>query len=315
MAGAVGALLAVSPLVHDSARAQDYPSRAITLISGFGAGGTTDLVARMAAQYLGDKWGVPINVVNKPGGNTVPAQVEVMSAAPDGYTLYADNIGSTSMLQTSQPDLPFDVTERSFIAMISSNTMLIFVAPDSPIQSLQDAVEEAKRDPEGFTWTGVGVAEVPMRQLLRAGGVDITKTKPVVSSGSVNASVLTAGGNVKVGIAAVGPSLAPVQSGIIRAIAIAGESRWPALPDVPTAIESGFADVKVVSWIGISGPPNLAEEVIQKWNEGIAEMVRDKVIIEQLTGTASVVDYRPPEEFKAQVVGELEDFKSLWASQ
>jgi tripartite-type tricarboxylate transporter receptor subunit TctC len=314
MAGAIAAF-AAAPTLADRADAQDtYPSRAIELVSGFGAGGTTDLVARMAAQYLGEKWGVPINVVNKPGGNTVPAQVEVMSAAPDGYTLYADNIGSTSMLQTSQPDLPFDVTDRTFIAMISSNTMLIFVAPNSPIQDLQDVVEEAQRDPEGFTWTGVGVAEVPMRQLLRAGGVDITKTKPVVSSGSVNASVLTAGGNVKVGIAAVGPSLGPVQSGIIRPIAIAGESRWPALPDVPTAIESGFPDVKVVSWIGISGPPGLPDEVVQKWNEGLAEMVKDPAIVEQLTGTASAVDYRPPEAFEAQVVGELEDFKSLWAS-
>jgi tripartite-type tricarboxylate transporter receptor subunit TctC len=312
--GSLAILLGLFGSVSGSQAQDAYPSRAIQLVSGFAAGGTTDLVARMAAQYLGDKWGVPINVVNKPGGNTVPAQVEVYGSAPDGYTLYADNIGSTSMLQISVPTLPFNVLDRTFVCMISSNSMLIFVAPDSPIKNLQDAIDEAKKDPENFTWTGVGVAEVPMRQMLSAAGVDIAKTKSVVSSGSVSAAVLAAGGNVKVGIAAVGPSISPVQSGLIRPIAIASDKRSPTLPDVLTGAEAGFPNVKVASWIGISGPPGLPDEVIKKWNEGIAEMVKDPAVVDQLSKLASVVDYRESADFKAQVAGELDEFKQLWKS-
>jgi tripartite-type tricarboxylate transporter receptor subunit TctC len=269
----------------------------------------------MTAQYLSGKWKVPINVVNKPGGNTVPAQVEVFGSTPDGYKLYADNIGSTSMLQTSVPNLPFKVADRTFVAMISSNSMLIFVAPNSPYKTLKDAVADAKRDPDAFTWTGVGVAEVPMRQMLKEAGVDIARTKPIVSSGSVSASVLAAGGNVKLAIAAVGPSISPVQSGLVRALAIAAEKRLPALADVPTAIEAGFPTVKVASWIGVSGPPNLPADVVKKWNDGIAEMVKDQSIIDQLTKLASVVDYRDSAAFKKQVLGEADEFAVLWSAK
>ena len=313
---AAGAIAAGLSMAASAAPAQDnYPSRAIEMVSGFAAGGTTDLVVRMAAQYLGAKWKVPINVVNKPGGNTVPAQVEVFSSPADGYKLYADNIGSSSMLQISVPSLPFKVADRSFVAMISSNSMLLFVAPNSPIKTLKDAVDEAKKDPDNFTWTGVGVAEVPMRQLLKAGGVDIARTKPIVSSGSVSASVLAAGGNVKLAIAAVGPSISPVQSGLVRAIAIAAEKRLPALPDVPTGADAGFPTMKVASWIGISGPPNLPADVVKKWNDGIQEMVKDPAIIDQLTKLASVVDYRDPAAFKKQVLSELDEYAGLWSGK
>jgi tripartite-type tricarboxylate transporter receptor subunit TctC len=313
---AAGLIAAGMAVAAGSAQAQDeYPSRAIEIVSGFGTGGTSDLVARMTAKYLGDKWGVPINVVNKPGGNTVPAQVEIYSAPPDGYHLYSDNIGSTSMLATSVPNLPFDVAERTFISMITSNSMLMYVGADSPYQTLQGVVEEAKRDPENFTWTGVGVAEIPVRQLFRAAGVDITKTKPIVSTGTTNAVVLAAGGNVKLAVGGVGPSISPAQSGLIRPLALAAEQRLDLLPDVPTAAEAGFPNVKVISWIGLSGPPGLPPEVIEKWNEGIAEMVQQPEIIQQISNLASVVDYRNSEDFEKQVLSELEEFKSLWSEQ
>jgi len=173
-------------------------------------------------------------------------------------------------------------------------------------------MNEAKKDPAGFTWTGVGVAEIPMRQLLKAAGVDILKTKPVVSTGSVGGAVLTAGGNVKVGIAAVGPALSPIAAGLIRPLAIASEKRWPTLPDVPTTAEAGYPDAKVVSWIGITGPPNLPDAIVEKWNAGIAQMVKDPAIVSQLMKLGSSVDYRSAPDFRTEVVKEVKDFGDLW---
>ena len=292
-----------------------YPTRDITLISGFAPGGTTDLVGRMAADYLGKKWHVTINVVNKPGGNTVPANVDLYNAAPDGYTLMADSIGSSSTLPSTDSNLPFKVVDRTFVAMISSNSMLIFVPPNSPIQSLKDAAEDAKKDPPSFTWTGVGVAEIPVRQLFSTAGVDVTKTKPVVSSGSVSGATLAAQGSVKLGVAAVGSTIPMVTGGLVKPLAIAAEKRWAALPDVPTTVESGYPNVNVVSWIGITGPPKLPANVVDQWNSGIKEMLADPAIQDQLTKFASVPDYRDPKAFKDEVEKEVNEIDTLWQSK
>jgi tripartite-type tricarboxylate transporter receptor subunit TctC len=286
--------------------------RAIELSTAFAAGGTTDLVARMTATYLGKKWGVPINVVNKPGGNTVPANLDIYNAPPDGYALLADSIGSSSILPTSVQSLPFQVLDRTFVSMISSNSMLIFVAPGSPIKTLKDVADEAKRDPASFTWTGVGVAEIPMRQLLREAGVDITKTKAVVSTGSVSATVLAANGSVKVGIAAVGSALAQVSSGLVRPVAIAAEKRWETLPDVTTSKEAGYPMVQIVSWIGITGPAKLPSYIVDKWSAGIKEMLADPQIITQLKGFASIADYRDSAAFREEVTKEVREMAALW---
>lgn len=289
-----------------------YPTRAITIVSGYDAGGTTSLVARMAGQYLGKKWNVPVNLVNKPGGNTVPAQVDVYGSAADGYTLYGDNIGSTTILAITNPDLPFKILDRTFINTISSNSMLIFVAPNSPIKTLKDAAAEAKRDPGSFTWAATGVAAIPMRQFLKLAGVDVAKTKEIVPSGSGNELVLGAQGSVKMALAAVGPSVAQVKGGLIHPLAIASSKRWASLPDVPTVAEAGFAGMEVTSWIGLSGPPNLPSYVVEKWNAGIQEMLKDPDIIKQLEGFASVPDFRDSKAMRAEVTRELEDVKVLW---
>src|SRR5262249_56564657 len=123
----------------------------------------------------------------------------VAKAAPDGYMVFADSIGSSSMLEVDVRSRPFKVADRTFVSGISSNTMLIFVPPTSSLKTMKDIAEEIKKNPSEFTWTGVGVASVPMRQLMKAIGVDILKTKPVVSTGSVGGGVLAAGSNVKVG--------------------------------------------------------------------------------------------------------------------
>lgn len=289
-----------------------YPTRAIDLFTAFSPGGTSDLVARMTGQYLSKKWNVPVNVGNKPGGNTVPANVELYNAAPDGYTLMMDTIGSSSILPNSVPNLPFNVLDRSFVAMISSNSMLLFVGANSPFKTLKDVADEAKKDPASFTWTGVGVAEIPVRQFFKSIGVDVAKTKPVVSGGSVPATVLAANGSVKLALAAVGPSLAQVSSGIIRPLAIAADKRWASLPNVPTTAEAGYPTMKVVSWIGVTGPPKLPEHVLAKWNDAVKEMVKDPAILEEIRKFASVADYRDPKAFKEEVANEIKEIEALW---
>ncbi|MDE3100634.1 MAG: tripartite tricarboxylate transporter substrate binding protein [Chloroflexota bacterium] len=292
--------------------APSYPTRAITIISGYDASGTTSLVARMMAQYLSKQWNVPINIVNKPGGNTVPAQVDVYGSKPDGYTLYADNIGSTAILSITNPKLPFNIMDRTFIATISSNSMLLYDAPGSPLKTLKDVAADAQKDPSTFTWTGTGVAEIPARQFFQEAKVDMTKTKEVNSSGSGGGLQLGAQGSVKLAIAAVGPSIPLAQAGKIQPLAIASAKRWPDLPNVPTTAEAGFPDVQIVSWIGLSGPPGLPADVVQKWDSAIPGMLKDPAIQAQIKKFASVPDFRDSQAMKTEVGKELANVQALW---
>src|SRR4030042_314663 len=137
---------------------EKYPTRAIDIIVPFSPGGSTDLGARIVSIHLKNKWGFPVNVVNKPGGNTLPACVEVFQAKPDGYTFLADGLGSSSMLPLVVKDLPFKVMDRTFIAAMSHFPFVFAVAPDSPFKNLKDIEAEAKKDPGSFTWTSLGGA-------------------------------------------------------------------------------------------------------------------------------------------------------------
>ena len=144
----------------------------------FVAGASTDSSARVIAQMLEARWGVPVKVVNKPGGNTVPAVTEVMAAKADGTTFLVDNIASSAMLDTVVKNLPFKVIDRTFVAVTAYTPMMFIVHPNSPFKTLQGRRDALKREAETFTWTslgGVGAQDMVFRQFCVAAGVDITK--------------------------------------------------------------------------------------------------------------------------------------------
>jgi tripartite-type tricarboxylate transporter receptor subunit TctC len=135
---------------------EKYPAKPVDLIVGYPPGGATDLAARVLTIYLEKKWGGRVNVINKPGGNAIPAILEVLKARPDGYTLLADVITSYSMLHIALKDVPFKATDRDILAIWGSTPNAWFVPPNSPFKTLKDVEAEAKRDPENFTWTSLG---------------------------------------------------------------------------------------------------------------------------------------------------------------
>ena len=159
---------------------QEYPTRSINLIVGYPPGGATDISARILSIYLEKKWKMPVNVINKPGGNAIPAVLDVIKATPDGYTLLADIITSYTMLHVAIKEVPFEATDRDILAIWGATPNVWFVPPESPFKSLKDAEAEAKRDPENFTWTSLGgpsPQDFCMKQFFRAIGVRCFKDK------------------------------------------------------------------------------------------------------------------------------------------
>ncbi len=294
---------------------EKYPTRAIDIIVPFAPGASTDLVTRITAFFLNKKWAVPVNVINKPGGNTVPACLEVYNAKPDGYTLLADNNPSSSMLPVVVKNLPFKIMDRTFIAMTAITPMVIIVPSSSPFKNLKDLEIEAKNSPENFTWTslgGAGAQDFTSRQFIKAIGVDVTKTKPVMSQGGAQAVILTAGGHVKMGVGTTSGALPAIKAATVKPLAITSKTRFSDLPDVATTTELGYPSVSCIYWMGISGPPNLPAYISDRWDKALQEMLSDTEVMSKLKNIMAVPFYRNASATKEYVLEETEEVARLW---
>ena len=299
----------------DPAHAQKkYPTRAIDIIVPFGPGAATDISTRIMADFLKRKWHIPVNVINKAGGNGIPACLEVHQSTPDGYTLLADNTNSASMVKAVRKDLPYEVMDRTFIGMTSGAYMIIIVPHASPFKNITDVVENMKKDPGNFTWSslgGTGTQDVAALQLFKAVGVDVTKTKPIISSGGAQAVTMTAGNNVKMGVGTTGNVLAALDAKTIRLLALTSKTREKRFPDVPTFAELGYPTVDSTYWIGVSGPPKLPLEIVNTWTETLQEMTKDTKYNEQMKNANIMVRYVGPSETRQVILKEVEEMKDL----
>jgi tripartite-type tricarboxylate transporter receptor subunit TctC len=256
---------------------EKYPTRSVNIICGFTTG-SADLAARAMLPFLTKKWGVPVNVVNKPGGNGVPAVLEVYTAPPDGYTLFADGQPFSSLLPLIAKDLPFKIMDRSFIAMEAYGPGVVIVPPNSPYETMNDLAAEAKKDPANFTWAsqgGIGGSDYQMRRFLKVIGVDVLKTKPVMTQGGAAGAAMVAGNHIKTSFSAFASALPLIQAGTVRPIAVLWKTRDDALPNVPTVGEQGYPTVVALFWTGVSGPPKLPAHVIDVWDRTSREMAKD----------------------------------------
>jgi tripartite-type tricarboxylate transporter receptor subunit TctC len=294
---------------------EKYPTRAIDIIVPLVPGGSTDLIGRVVASYVNRKWGVPVNVVNKPGGNTVPACLELYNARPDGYTILADHAGSSSMLPIVVKNLPFKIMDRTFLGMLAQAPHVPIVADSSPYKSLKDLEMEAKKSPETFTWTslgGTGIQDYVVRQFLKAIHVDVKKTKPIMLQGGAQAVTLTAGGNVKMGTATTSATLPAIKGGMVRPLAVTSATRWPDLPDVATTVELGYPTVNIQDWKGFIAPPNTPAHIVEMWDKVFKEMAQDPDVISKLRNVGAIPYYHSPRDTREYVLKQTEEVKELW---
>lgn len=293
---------------------EKYPTRAIEIIVTFAPGGGTDTVTRLAATFLSKKWGVPVNVVNKPGGNTLPACMDLYSAPPNGYTLLADCQPSSSMLGVVVKDLPFKVLDRTLIAISTTAPMAFIVPSSTPFKNMHDVAAEAKRDPENFTWVslgGVSGQDFITRQFFKAIGVDVMKTKPVMAKGGSQATTLTAGGHVKLGSTNVISARAAIKAGLIRLLAVARERNID-FPEVPTTAEAGYPTANVLYWNGFSGPPKLPAYIVDTWDKALQEMAKDPEYVSSLVGVGFKPIHQNSREMREVIVREIEEVSALY---
>jgi tripartite-type tricarboxylate transporter receptor subunit TctC len=291
-----------------------YPTKPIDIIVPFKPAGGTDSVIRVIAPFLKKKWGVPINVVNKPGGNTLPGSVEVFDSSPNGYTLLADCNASSSMLGVVIKNIPFSIMDKTFLGITANGPLALMVTAKSSYKTIEDVKSEARRDPDNFTWVSLGGVSGPdfiTRQFFKAIGVDVLKTKPVMGTGGTDVQTLVAGGNVKLGGTNIISANAAIQAGLIRVLGIA-RVKDPDFPNIPTFEELGYPGINHVWWVGFSGPPKIPSYIVDAWNKALKEITEDPEYVSRLKGIGFYPFYNNSGDMKEYIRKETEEVADLY---
>ncbi|MEG0922099.1 MAG: tripartite tricarboxylate transporter substrate binding protein [Comamonas sp.] len=274
----------------------NYPSRPITLIVPYGAGGVSDVVARALAQAMGKQLGQSIIIENKPGAGASMGVMDMKNAKPDGYRLTLSPVGI--FRQPHIQKVAYDpIADLSYVATYMAYDFLLAVPVDSPFKSVKDIIEQSKKQAGSVDYGTPGkfsANHVLMALLEKKAGVQFTHVPYKGDAEAVNALIA---GHTKTGV--FGNTVLPyMNSGKLRALAIASETRPPAFANVPTFREQGY-DVVTPSPLGIAGPKGLPADIVKKL-EGAVKAAMDDPAFQQAAANYGVrLEYRNAQDYSA----------------
>lgn len=268
------ALTAACLALPAAAQTPAYPAKPLRIIVGFTPGGVPDIVARVAAQKLGEAWQQPVTVENRLGAGSNIAAQAVALAAPDGYTLLSVS-SAHAVAPAIYPKLPFDpLKDFAGITLAATGPALVIVAPELNVKSMADLIVLARAQPGKLNYSsaGIGSGSHFAVELLRAQtGIDVVH---VPYKGIPEALTETMAGRVQFFISPYASAINLVKEGKARAIAVTGTTRMPDLPDLPTVAESGAPGYKWVFWYGLLAPAKTPKPILDRLNAEIARMLR-----------------------------------------
>lgn len=305
----VGALLAALPL---AASAQNYPSRDITLIVPFGAGGSTDVIGRLYAGMLAKELGGSVNVVNKPGGAGSIGTTEVVQSAPDGYTLGLAAVEVLAYQPIVHPNLAYKTTaDYQPIVKLGDRPSVLFVKADAPWKTFQDFIEDARKRPGKIRASvpGVGtMSDLVVQQLNRVANVRIA-TVPFTGGGP-EALVALLGGRVESFMGSVTGNMGQIKAGQIRALAVFQKGKNEVLPDATPVIDAGYPVTLQVSFY-VFGPKNLPQPILDKLSAASLKIANSKEFRDYARENDIASDVKGPAESKAELDQMQQVFRDL----
>lgn len=267
-------LMTLGALSAHAQSAAPYPSRPVTVVVPFPPGGGTDVGARLVAQKLSLKWGQPVIVENRGGAAGRVGAELVAKAKPDGYTLLVGNVGTQSVNPALYKKMPYD-PDKAFapIGMIAELPLVMLVTPSLPWNNVKDVVEAAKKDPGKITFASSGAGGAPHLAgeiFQQASG---TKMLHVAYKGGGPAALDLMAGHVNIYFGTVLESVGHVKSGKLKGLGVTSANRSPALQELPTIAESGYAGFDTGSWIGMLAPAGTPASIINKISADLREVL------------------------------------------
>jgi len=305
-------LLAAAALaVAAPAGAQEWPARPIHIIVGAGVGGGTDIVTRIIAQPLSELLGQPVVVENKQGAGNIIAASALVKAPKDGYTAYMMN-NSHGVVATLFKNLPYDsVNDFAMVSLTGIAGLVLVTSPSFPANDVEGIIAAAKAAPGKYNFAspGVGTTQHFSGELFRQlAGVDI-KHVPYRSTPAAITGLLA--NEVQLTFELVQPVLGQVGAGTLRAIAVTSPQRHPALPQVPTVMESGLPEFQVMSWYGLAVPAGTPRPIIDKMNKALHEVLGRAEVRKQLVDVGATAATSTPEELRQHIVNEIAKWSAV----
>ncbi len=285
--------------------AQTYPARPVRLIVPFGAGGPTDVIARLVAQKLSERWGQQVYTENLPGAGGNTGVATVARAPADGYTILVVSTGF--MVNPSMyAKVPYDpIKDFAPITLVAASPNVVSVHPSFPAKTLKELVELVKAHPGKYSFAQPSTGSTPhlagelFKQQYRLDLVTVPFNSAALAINS------TIGGHTPIAFTALPPAMANIKDGKLRGLAVLSVRRAPALPDVPTNAEAGIPDLESDTLTGIVAPAGTPKDVIDRWRDDIAKAVATAEVKERLETLGFAPVANTPDEFGARIRSEI----------
>jgi len=299
------ALAALGLAAAGSVRAADYPSKPVTVLAPFAAGGTVDIVARILGQKLSQELGQSFIVENKGGAGGTIATGMLTRAAPDGHTLMVHHVG-LAFNAALYDRLPFDTTRDVMpLAYIGATPNVLVVTNSLPVNTVADFLALARKSPGVINYGSGGMGSaghLPMEVLQSVTGVKLQHV-PYKGSGPAITDLIS--GQIQAMLLTI-PAVMPfIQSGKLRAIATSGSKRTPALPQLPTLVEAGVKGFDYAPWYGYFAPTGTPTAVVTRLHAAINKVLSDPEIVKTLGQQGLEVQALAREQFAGIVAADI----------
>ncbi len=300
---------ALTGLLAQGASAQtDYPNHSVRVVTGYAPGGPLDLIARVLSEHFAKMWGQPVVVDNVTGASGNIAAERVAKSAPDGYTLFVASNAQMVINPSLYKDIHYSDTDFVLISEAVYSPNILVVPNELPVKNVQELVAYAKAHP-GLTFAsaGVGTTQHLSGELFKAmAHIDIQHV-PYRGASPVMTDLL--GGRLSMFFGASSAVIPLVRDGKLRALAVTSAKRFPAVPELPTMIESGFPGFVSVLAIGLMAPAGTPPAIVEKLHQDVVKVVSDPKVKKKLSAVGMETIGDSPAEFTAAMKVE----KPQWA--
>ncbi|MES2189754.1 MAG: tripartite tricarboxylate transporter substrate binding protein [Pseudomonadota bacterium] len=301
--------LACLPMMPLMAAAQGaYPSKPVTIVVGYSAGGGVDAMARILAEKLPSIIGQPVIVENRPSVGAIVGTSYVAKAKPDGYTLLMGAPGPIIFNHAVYAKLPYAPQDLTPISFVSDSPLILIVNANNPAKNVQELVAQSKQNPDKSNYGASSASFQLITELFKkkTGG----QFTHIPYKGANDAVTAVMAGDITMALADSGPASVGLQSGRVKALAVTSAQRMKDYPNVPTLAELGI-DLKVSLWIGLLAPAGIPADVLKTLQDAVAKAVAMPDVQKRMTTMSVIPMSNTSEEFAKVIASEIPVWKQL----
>lgn len=305
---AAGLVAASIPL---PAFAQDWPTKPVHVLVGFGAGGGTDVATRILADGLSDVLGQQFIVENKPGAGGSIAGGVAAKSPKDGYTILSISMGH-SVSAVMVKNVPYDpINDFEPVGIFTNSAFVVVVPKNSPATDMKSLIAYVNKQSGTLNYSTVGLGSTQnlIAEHLRQRASIKAQAVSYRTTGEVVAALLR--GDSAFAVELYHPLRGQIESGDLRVLAVATPTRWPAIPNVPTLAESGISGIGYLGWYGLVFPAGTPKPIAEKLHKAMETVLSRDAVKKRLEGIGAVVNLSSPEEFRKVIASDIKNFQEV----